>query len=76
MYRYCIEKSEIQKKGPLIKNGSHFENFWGCLQICAAMFSAVSTARYIAGARQKLFSLFGWLLEGFVLTACKKKMLR
>ena len=34
MYCYYIEKSEIQKKtkGPL-KNGSHFENFWGCLQV-------------------------------------------
>ena len=34
MYCYCVEKSEIQKNGPLSnKNGSHFENFWGCLQV-------------------------------------------
>ena len=39
------------------------------------MVSAVSTASYIVGAWEKLFSLFAWLLEGFVLTACKKKML-
>ena len=32
MYCYCIEKSEIQKKGSANKNGSHFENFWSCLQ--------------------------------------------
>ena len=39
------------------------------------MFSAVSNASYIVGAWEKLFSLFAWLLEGFLLTACKKKML-
>ena len=36
MYSYCIEKSEIQKKTKkrsADKNGSHFENFWGCLQV-------------------------------------------
>ena len=33
MYCYCIEKSEIQKKRSANKNGSHFENFWGCLQV-------------------------------------------
>ena len=34
MYCYCVEKSEIQKKVLLSnKNGSHFENFWGCLQV-------------------------------------------
>ena len=34
MYCYCIEKSEIQKKERSAnKNGSHFENFWGCLQV-------------------------------------------
>ena len=39
----------------------------------AATFSAGSTASYIVGAWQKLFSLFAWLLEGFVLTACERK---
>ena len=34
MYCCCIEKSEIRKKKSANKNGSHFENFWGCLQIC------------------------------------------
>ena len=37
MYCYYIEKSEIQKKKKkrsANKNGSHFENFLGCLQIC------------------------------------------
>ena len=34
MYCYCIEKSENQKKkGSANKNGYHFENFWGCLQV-------------------------------------------
>ena len=33
MYCYCIEKSEIQKKRSANRNGSHFENFWGCLQV-------------------------------------------
>ena len=32
MYCYCIEKSEIRKRSAN-KNGSHFENFWGCLQV-------------------------------------------
>ena len=34
MYCYCIEKSEIQKKRSANKNGSQFENFGGCLQVC------------------------------------------
>ena len=33
MYCYCIEKSEIQKKMSANKTGSHFENFWGRLQV-------------------------------------------
>ena len=36
MYCYCIEKSETKKKKKkrsANKNGYHFENFWGCLQI-------------------------------------------
>ena len=35
MYCYCIEKSENQLKikRSANKNGSHFENFWGCLQV-------------------------------------------
>ena len=37
----------------------------------AARFSAVST---IVGAWQKQAKCFAWFLEGFVLTACKKKM--
>ena len=32
MYCYCIEKSEIKKRSAN-KNGSHFEKFWGCLQV-------------------------------------------
>ena len=39
------------------------------------MFSAVSIASYIVGALQKQVLCFAWLLEGFVLMACKKKML-
>ena len=33
MYCYYIEKSEIQKNRSANKNGSHFENFRGCLQV-------------------------------------------
>ena len=33
MYYYCIEKSGIQKKRCANNNGTHFENFWGCLQV-------------------------------------------
>ena len=34
MYCYCTEKSENQKdKRSANKNGYHFENFWGCLQV-------------------------------------------
>ena len=36
MYCYCIDKSEIQKKRKKRsgnKNDSHFENFWGYLQV-------------------------------------------
>ena len=33
MYRYWIEKSEIKKERSDNKTGSHFENFWGCLQV-------------------------------------------
>ena len=34
MYCYCIEKSENPpQKRSANKNGYHFENFWGCLQV-------------------------------------------
>ena len=34
MYCYCIEKSENKKKKRSAnKNGYHFENFGGCLQV-------------------------------------------
>ena len=43
------------------------------------MFLAVSTYCQLCRGRMAetsaLFSLFAWFLEGFVLTACKKKML-
>ena len=33
MYCYCIVKSEIQKKGSLIKMAPTLKNLGGCLQI-------------------------------------------